>query len=63
MKSHRVLTFSGKNKEFGEYLNFIKMYCELNPDITLGQFAWRNHGRNHPIAPAKYVWTNGANDV
>jgi len=42
MKSHRVLTFSGTNKEFGEYLNFIKMYCEINPGITLGQFAWRN---------------------
>jgi hypothetical protein len=42
MKSHRVLTFSGKNKEFGEYLKYIELYCELNPDITLGQFAWRN---------------------
>jgi len=59
MKSHRVLTFSGKNSEFGEYLNFIKMYCELNPGITLGQFAWRNRLEKEQA----YTWRNGANDV
>lgn len=59
MDRQRALTFSGTSEEFGEYLNFIRLYCELNPGITIGQFAWRNHA----IPPVKYVWTNGANDV
>lgn len=59
MDRQRALTFSGTSEGFGEYLNFIRLFCELNPDITLGQFAWRNHA----IPPVKYVWTNGANDV
>ena len=59
MDRQRALTFKGTSEEFGEYLNFIRLFCELNPDITLGQFAWRNHA----IPSVKYVWTNGANDV
>ena len=43
MNKQRVLTFRGTNEEFGEYLEFIRLYCELNPGITIGQFAWRNH--------------------
>ena len=42
MDRQRALTFNGTSEEFGEYLNFIRLFCELNPDITIGQFAWRN---------------------
>ena len=42
MDRQRALTFKGTSEEFGEYLNFIRLFCELNPDITIGQFAWRN---------------------
>jgi hypothetical protein len=42
MDRQRALTFNGTSEEFGEYLKYIELYCELNPDITLGQFAWRN---------------------
>lgn len=59
MDRQRALTFNGTSEEFGEYLNFIRLFCELNPGITIGQFVWRNHA----IPPVKYVWTNGANDV
>lgn len=42
MDRQRALTFSGTSEEFGEYLNFIRLFCELNPGVTIGQFVWRN---------------------
>jgi hypothetical protein len=44
----RVLTFNGSKENFDIYLRMIDMVCELNPGITIGEFAWRK-GAGHVV--------------
>ena len=46
--SLRILAFQGNKEDFDIYLRMIDMVCELNPGITIGEFAWRN-GAGHVV--------------
>lgn len=39
MEKTLVLGFSGTNREFGEYLEFLDDYLEYHPGITMGEIA------------------------